>query len=221
MVCIKFPTLTLANVAMDALCRCNLPLSKLRGQCYDGASAMRGAKSDVATRILAEEPRALYTHCYGHSINLAAGDAIRRTKVMKDAMESAYEITKLIKYSHRPEEIFCTQRASADHLYGAGLRVLCPTHWTVRADSLALIISNYVVLQNTSAESMTITGNTETKARINSVQARMREFNFYFGIVLGELILRHTDNLNQTKDYVCCRRPRGGPNDHIYLGEHS
>ena len=189
---------TLAKVAMDALCRCNLPLSKLRGQCYDGASAMRGAKSGVATRILAEEPRALYTHCYGHSINLAACGAIRRTKVMKDAMETAYEITKLIKYSPRREEIFRTQRGSADHLYGAGLRVLCPTRWTVRADSLASIISNYVVLQDTWAESITITRDTETKARINGVQAQMRDFNFYFGIVLGELILRHTDMLNQT-----------------------
>ena len=68
---------TLAKVAKDALCRCNLPLSKLRGQCYDGASAMRGANSGIATRILAKEPRALYTHCYGHPINLAACDAIR------------------------------------------------------------------------------------------------------------------------------------------------
>ena len=45
---------------------------------------------------------------------------------------------------------------------------------------------------------MTITRDTETKARINGVQAQMRDFNFYFGIVLGELILRHTDMLNQT-----------------------
>ena len=39
---------------------------------------------------------------------------------------------------------------------------------------------------------------TETKARINGVQAPMKEFRFFFGIVLGELILRHTDMLNQT-----------------------
>ena len=97
---------TLTKVAKDALCRCNLLLSKLRGQYYDGASAMRGAKSGVAKRILAEEPRTLYTHCYGHSINLAACDAIRGTKVMKDAMETAHEITKLIKHLPRREGIF-------------------------------------------------------------------------------------------------------------------
>jgi len=30
-----------------------------------------------------------------------------------------------------------------------GIRVLCPTRWTVRADSLASITKNYTVLQST------------------------------------------------------------------------
>lgn len=45
---------------------------------------------------------------------------------------------------------------------------------------------------------MTIARDTETKARIVGVQAQMKEFNFFFGVCLGELILRHTDMLNQT-----------------------
>lgn len=90
---------TLTEVAKDTLWRCNLPLSKLRGKCYDGASAMCGAKSGVAARILAKEPCALYTHCYNHSINFAACDAIRGTKLTKDAMETAHEITEVIEYS--------------------------------------------------------------------------------------------------------------------------
>ena len=39
---------TLTMAAKDTLCRMNLHLTKLRGQCYDGASAMSGAKSGVA-----------------------------------------------------------------------------------------------------------------------------------------------------------------------------
>ena len=39
---------------------------------------------------------------------------------------------------------------------------------------------------------------TKTKARITGVQAQMKEFVVYFGVVLGELILRHTDMLNLT-----------------------
>ena len=41
-----------------------------RGQCYDGASNMHGARKGVAAIITQEESRALYTHCYGHALNL-------------------------------------------------------------------------------------------------------------------------------------------------------
>ena len=73
-----------------------LSLEKLRGQSYDGASAKQGARSGAATRICEEQPRVVYTHCFGHSINLAANDAIKHTKVMKRAMQTAHEITKLV-----------------------------------------------------------------------------------------------------------------------------
>ena len=69
---------TLVSVAKDTFQRLNWSFSKLRGQCYNGASSMSGAKSGVAKRISEGEPRAVYTHCYGHSINLAACDTIKQ-----------------------------------------------------------------------------------------------------------------------------------------------
>ena len=56
----------------------NLNLNRCRGQCYDGAAAMAGAHKGVATQISSEEPRALFTHCYGHALNLAACDAMKK-----------------------------------------------------------------------------------------------------------------------------------------------
>ena len=58
----------------DVLLRMNLSVSKVRGQCYDGAATMAGAKSGVAVRLSTAEPRAVYTHCYRHSLNLACSD---------------------------------------------------------------------------------------------------------------------------------------------------
>ena len=83
----------------DVLLRLNLAVSKVRSQCYDGAATMSGAKSGVVTRLCAAEPRAVFTHCYGHSLNLACGDAIKRCKLMQDALDTTHEITKLIKKS--------------------------------------------------------------------------------------------------------------------------
>ncbi len=95
--------LTLRGVMKDALCRMNIPISKVRGQCYDGASTMKGTRAGVAKLITTEEPRALYTHCYGHSINLAVNDAIKLCKPVETALETTHEITKLIEYSPRRE----------------------------------------------------------------------------------------------------------------------
>ena len=62
----------------DVLLLLNLAVSKVRGQCYNGAATMSGAKSGVVTRLCAAEPQAIFTHCYGHSLNLACGVAIKR-----------------------------------------------------------------------------------------------------------------------------------------------
>ena len=57
-------------VIHDVCKRLDIPIAKLRGQCYDGASAMSGSKAGVAKQILDEQPKAIYTHCYGHSLSI-------------------------------------------------------------------------------------------------------------------------------------------------------
>ena len=75
--------------------------------------------------------------------------------------------------------------------------MLWPTRWKVSADSLANIVDNYNLLQRT-WKAVELAGNTEMKARINGVVAHMKTFNFIFGTILGEMLLCHTNNLNQT-----------------------
>ena len=58
-------------VLKDTMLRVNLKLSNCQGQCYDGANNMAGSRSGAATQLATEEPRAVYTHCYGHVLNLA------------------------------------------------------------------------------------------------------------------------------------------------------
>ena len=66
------------------------------------------------------------------------------------------------------------------------------------SDSPASIMSNYAILQETWVEVITIAHDTETKAIINVVQFQTKECNFFFYIVLGELILHHADMLSHT-----------------------
>ena len=73
----KIPSIeanVIVSTIQDALICMNLTLSKVHGQCYDGASNMKGLRNGVAKQIEEMERKAIYTHCYGHSINLAASD---------------------------------------------------------------------------------------------------------------------------------------------------
>lgn len=192
---------TLVKVIKDVLLRMNLPLKKVRGQCYDGAAAMAGCRSGVAKIILDEEPRALFTHCYGHALNLACSDTIKKCMCLNDALSTTHEITKLIKNS--PQRDACFQRLKASIAPTTpGIRILCPTRWTVKADTLQSILDNYTVLLETWQESLTVVKDTDMRARILGVSAQMNTFAFLFGAMLGQLLLRHSDNLSRTLQHT-------------------
>lgn len=188
---------TLTSVILDTLVRMNISLSKCRGQCYDGASNMSGAKKGVAANITKQEPRAIYTHCYGHALNLAVGDTVKRSKVMRDSLDTVFEMSKLVKYSPRRDTILeQLKREMAPDT--PGFCVLCPTRWTVRALSLNSVLENYSILQFLWETCYECTKDSEIRSRIISVKTQMQSFDFLFGVSLGYEILRHTDNLSRT-----------------------
>ena len=67
-----------ASVAVikDVILPMNLNLKNCQGQCYDGCSTIKEEKTGVTKQIKLEETKALLTHCFTHSLNLAVGDAI-------------------------------------------------------------------------------------------------------------------------------------------------
>jgi len=96
---------SIVHAMKDVLLRLNLSLENCRGQTYDGASNMMGKKSGVATQIKAIQPKAIITHCHGHSLSLAVKDLTSSCKVLSDTMGTAGEICVLIKYSPKREKI--------------------------------------------------------------------------------------------------------------------
>ena len=61
----------IAQAIMGALDRHGIPLANCIGQAYDGASNMSGRISGVAAVIKSQNPKAIYTHCKSHQLNLA------------------------------------------------------------------------------------------------------------------------------------------------------
>ena len=73
---------TAENIACYILLRLSLQISNCCGQCYDHAGSMAGCRTGVATTIQQQEPRALYTHCSGHALNLAVQDSVKKNVIL-------------------------------------------------------------------------------------------------------------------------------------------
>jgi len=143
----------------------------------------------------------VFLHCYGHALNLAVGDSVKNSKLLKDALAVTFEVSKLVKYSPNRDVIF-------ENLKGklapdtSGFCVLCPTRWTVRANSLRSVLDNYAILQDLWKESKDKTSDPSVRARIIGIIiiiiiAQFKKFDYFFGVLLGELILKHSDNLSK------------------------
>ena len=75
---------TLFQTLCDVL-RCNkINASKIRGQCYDGASNVSGIRSGLHARIKEVSALALFVHCYAHVLNLVIVDAMTSNATARD-----------------------------------------------------------------------------------------------------------------------------------------
>lgn len=138
---------TIVSAISDTLTTFNIPLNKLRGQCYVMAASKTGSKNELQRKILQKESRYrdVYSHCYDHALNLACSDTVESFTVLRDALDVTREITKLIKKSLRREAIFRNLKESQNlEISPPGLRVLCPTRWTVRADALQSVVLTFM-----------------------------------------------------------------------------
>ena len=97
----------------------NLNIQNAHGQCYDGAATM-------ATQIKSVNGKCLYTHCYGHALNLAVADAIKSVKCMNDSLDTVREIGKLVKKSPQRNTRLDKIRAETKN-ESRGVHALCPT----------------------------------------------------------------------------------------------
>ena len=135
------------------------------GQCYDGAKFMCGIKNGVSDKILSENPKAFFTHCFGHALNLAVGDMVRNVRFSKDSMDTTYQIFNLIKKFPQRDAMLQKIQKSVSLEY-PGFRVLCPTRLTVRAESTKSILDNWVGLQQMWHEYLMEISNQKSKVEL-------------------------------------------------------
>lgn len=189
---------TLFSVLKDVLCRCSLPIAMCRGQAYDGASNMSGIRNGVQALVKRETDRALYVHCFAHSLNLCVQEVSKTVDLIRNVMEFIYELVQLIKFSPKRTTIFSRLKKevslSNDHTTSPSLRTLCPTRWTVRHGSIESILLNYTVLQDALEEIQK--GRDEYAAKAHGMLIQMEMFDTFFGLKLAHFIFSSAEQFS-------------------------
>ena len=103
---------TIANVVEDVLLRFDLPISKLRGQTYDGAANMAGHYNGCQALISEKQPLALFVHCGAHSANLVVQHTVACTPQLRDAIQWVQELGTLYSRSLKYKKVFADIAAS-------------------------------------------------------------------------------------------------------------
>ena len=136
----------------------------------------------MATQILREEPRAIYLHCMGHSLNLAVQDTCRSIKEMSDTFDTAGDL--------KVNEVQCKEKGN-----------VLPRQYALYvlrdgAESLRSVIANYEVRQELMDIIKEYQGITEATSAVKGILSTMEKFSFLFGVVVSELFFSITDKLS-------------------------
>ena len=91
----------LCNLIKEVVGRLKLDVKKIVGQCYDGASNMKGKDKGVQALLKVDAPQALYVHCYGHRLNLAVQGTLTKVLSMKKLLVRYKDCTTSLKVAQK------------------------------------------------------------------------------------------------------------------------
>lgn len=87
---------------------------------------MKGHKNGLKTKLMAENPKAIYVHCYAHSLQLGIQDAVKSSQLLTNTLNVCAEVASLIRSS--PKRSGHLERMKeAVKQPTVGIRSLCPT----------------------------------------------------------------------------------------------
>ena len=112
----------------------------MRGQCYDGASNMSGARCGVKAVVQEAAPKAMYYHCAAHRLNLSVVSACS-IQAFKNTESYIGEIARFSNYSGKRQRLLDTSIETSDPTSNAKkLKDACRTRWIQRIDSYAVFL---------------------------------------------------------------------------------
>ncbi|XP_058216911.1 uncharacterized protein LOC131327797 [Rhododendron vialii] len=163
----------------EALVSLELDIGDLRGQGYDNGSNMKGKNKGVQTRVLELNPRAFYTPCGCHNLNLVLCDMANSSSKAKTFFGVVQRIYVLFASSVQRWAIL------KDNVEGFTVKQLSQTRWESRIESVKplryhapQIRDALVILANTTTEAL---AKSEAKSLVTH---ELENFEFLFCIAI-------------------------------------
>ena len=130
---------------LDALTDPSVSLNpaNIRGQAYDGASVMSSKVNGVQAKIRETSPRALYTHCYSHCLNLSIA-ASSEIQEVRNLVSLINEVYLFLSNSPKRESLFAlTVKNFLPSSSHSKLPGLCKTRWVERHTCFEVFLEMY------------------------------------------------------------------------------
>ena len=97
---------SLMALLKDALTRYGLDIANLRGQAYDGGANFSGCKNGLQKLVREENPKAVYSYCAGHQVNLMIQDACGELQIVGHVMSTINSFVNFIRNSPKRLSFF-------------------------------------------------------------------------------------------------------------------
>ncbi|XP_075037461.1 52 kDa repressor of the inhibitor of the protein kinase-like [Mixophyes fleayi] len=133
----------IAKEIITGLKMAGLCLEKLRGQGYDGAGSMAGKVKGAAAIISQQYPKAVYTHCCSHVLNLAimAASQIPMVRNMFGLVDRVYIFFD--SHPKRQNSLDAAITSECPEARRKRLKSLCRTRWIERHHALETFLDLY------------------------------------------------------------------------------
>ena len=189
----------LADDILEMLAEWQLQPHLLRGQAYDGAGAMAGKTKGAASRIKEKYPKALYTHCAAHRLNLCVMKCCSIREV-NNMMQSADSVSRF--FDNSPKRQLALDKSIEEEMpteKRKKTKEMCKTRWVERHESFEVFIDLYKPTfrcLEVIASSPTDAWNRQTRSDGHSLLLSMSQFSFIVALVLAQKVLSYTKGLS-------------------------
>ncbi|XP_071728767.1 uncharacterized protein [Rutidosis leptorrhynchoides] len=178
-----------------------LDINDMRGQGYDNGANMKGIHNGVQMRFLKENPRAFYTPCGCHSLNLTLWDMANSCVKGKNFFGQIQHIYTIFHNSINRWEIL------KDNVKDLTLKPLSQTRWESLVECLKAIKTQLVDIREALLEVGEKDNDAAIASEANSIaEKELGEFDFLVSIVIWYQVLNEVNIVSKNlieffKDY--------------------